>query len=450
MDAKKLPVSTQIIYGFGMMGWSIMINIIAVLLIYFYEPPADSGIPVLVTQLVIFGIFNAVALITTSGRFCDVIFDPLIAQLSDRSKNPRGRRTPFMRIAVLPSLLFCTMVFFPLVHKESTINIFWLAGMLILFYVSTTTFVIPYNALLPELAPTPEEKVSLSSWQSAGYVFGIGISSNTFNIANTLQQSFKGMSVLVSMQYTVLILALLAAVAMAITAFGIDEKKYSKNTPSKTKLWQALAQTLGNKNFRFFIVADFTYFIAITIISAGLIYFITILLRLPKTMGNKIMGVMVIVSFIFYPVVNKVVRKTGKKIIIIISLLLLACVFGGVYFLGKPDIDANVQIFALVCVAAIPFASLNILPVAILAEIIERDRKETNANKEALYFAVRYFFVKIAQTVGIALFSMMLVYGKDVNHDQGIRLNGVVGFVLCLVAAIIFTGFKETKAASVD
>src|SRR5437764_667519 len=104
MNSKPLPVGRQIVYAFGMMGWSIMINIIAVLLIYFYEPPADSGIPVLITQVVIFGIFNAVALITTSGRLCDVVFDPLIAQFSDRSKNPKGRRIPFMRAAILPSL----------------------------------------------------------------------------------------------------------------------------------------------------------------------------------------------------------------------------------------------------------------------------------------------------------------------------------------------------------
>lgn len=447
MNDKKLPVSTQIVYGFGMMGWSIMINIIAVLLIYVYEPPADSGIPTVITQAVIFGIFNAVALITTSGRFCDVIFDPLIAQFSDRSKNPRGRRIPFMRAAILPSLIFCFLVFYPLSHSESTLNIFWLALTLILFYVSSTTFIIPYNALLPELAPTPENKVSLSSWQSAGYVFGIGISSNTFNIADALQHSFKGMSVLSSMQYTVLILAFVGAIAMAITAFAIDERKYAAGKPSETKLRDALLQTLRIRNFRFFIVADFTYFIAITIISAGLIYFITILLQLPKTMGNAIMAVMVLVSFIFYPVVNKTVRRTGKKIIVIASLLLLACVFGGVYFLGKPDIGARVQIYCLVCVAAIPFASLNILPAAILAEIIAKDRKETGTNKEALFFAVRYFFVKIAQTVGVALFSMMLIYGKDVGHDFGIRLNGVVGFVLCTVAAILFIGFKEVKPA---
>jgi GPH family glycoside/pentoside/hexuronide:cation symporter len=93
--------------------------------------------------------------------------------------------------------------------------------------------------------------------------------------------------------------------------------------------------------------------------------------------------------------------------------------------------------------ASIPLASLNILPNAILAEIIEKDTLDTASNKEGIYFAVRYFFVKIAQTFGMALFAMFLLYGKDVGNDLGIRLSGILGFVLCLTAALIFTRFKE-------
>jgi GPH family glycoside/pentoside/hexuronide:cation symporter len=96
-------------------------------------------------------------------------------------------------------------------------------------------------------------------------------------------------------------------------------------------------------------------------------------------------------------------------------------------------------------IAAIPLASLNILPNAILAEIIEQDSKDSGSNKEAMYFAVRYFFIKVAQTFGMALFAMFLVYGKDPGNDQGIRLNGILGLVLCVVAAAVFSRFKEKK-----
>jgi GPH family glycoside/pentoside/hexuronide:cation symporter len=445
MQIQKLPLVKQLAYAFGMMGWSVMINLISVILVYLYLPPAKSGLPNLITQVAIFGIFNAIAIISASGRLIDAVYDPFIAQYSDSSKNPKGRRIPLMKLAIIPSLLFCCLVFYPLKQEESTINIVWLVFMLIGFYVSSTSFIIPYNALLPELAPTSQDKVRMATWQSIGYVVGIGISSNAFNLTNILQHSFNITSRIVALQYAVFIMALLAAVFMAITVFAIDEKKYCISKPSAVPMRQALKQTLTNKNFLLFIVADFSYFIAVTIITSGLMYFLTVLLRLPETMGNKLIIVMVLISFIFYPVVNYFSKKIGKKVLIIISLILLSIAFLGVYFLGKTSIDSHLQIYILIGLVSVPLASLNILPNAILAEIIEKDTLDSGANKEGIYFAVRYFFVKIAQTFGIALFAMFLLYGKDVGHDLGIRLNGILGFVLCFLAAIIFTRFKEKR-----
>jgi glycoside/pentoside/hexuronide:cation symporter, GPH family len=444
----RLPLGKQIIYAFGMMGWSVMINLISVILVYLFVPPTNSGLPKLISQVVIFGIFNLISIITASGRLADAIFDPLIAHFSDRSKNPNGRRIPFMKFAILPSLIFCFLVFFPLKQTESTTNVVWLVCMLVGFYVSTTTYIIPYNALLPELAPDSKDKVRLSTFQSLGYVFGIAIASNAFNIADMLQRSFGITSRLAALQYTVAMFALLAAFFMAITAWLINEKKYSVSKPSAVPIFKALKQTLTNKNFLFFIVADFSYFIGVTIITSGLLYFVTVLLQLPESIGNKLMITMVLSSFIFYPIVNILSNKIGKKPILIVSLLLLSVVFAGIYFLGKFDINPKTQIYALILLASIPVASLNILPVAILAEIIAKDTLDTSSNKEAIYFAVRYFFVKIAQTFGIAIFAMLLIHGKDVGHDFGIRLNGILGFVLCLIAAIIFSRFKEERKIS--
>lgn len=445
MSLQNFSVSKQIAYAFGMMGWSIMINLISVILVYLYLPPANSQLPVLITQVAIFGVFNAIAIITASGRLIDALYDPFIAHISDKSKNPRGRRIPFMKLAILPSFIFCFLVFYPLKQEESSLNIIWLTLMLVGFYVSSTTYIIPYNALLPELATTSQDKVSLSTWQSVGYVFGIGIASNAFNLCDFFVLTCHMESRILALQLTVFLLALLAAVFMLITTLAINEKKYCANVPSAVPLRKALMQTLANKNFLLFIVADFSYFLAVTIITSGLMYFVTVLLQLPETIGNFLMMMMVLISFIFYPLINYLAKKTGKKIMVVFSLMLLSFIFLGIYFLGKVSINAELQIYVLIAFAAIPLASLNILPNAILAEIIAQDSAETLENKEAVYFAVRYFFVKIAQTFGIALFAMFLIYGKDVGNDFGIRLNGILGCVLCFIAAIIFTRFKEHK-----
>jgi GPH family glycoside/pentoside/hexuronide:cation symporter len=104
-----------------------------------------------------------------------------------------------------------------------------------------------------------------------------------------------------------------------------------------------------------------------------------------------------------------------------------------------------VQIYILVISASFPLASLGILPNAILAEIAQNDAKRTGENREGMFFAVKFLFVKLGQTLGIALFAFLTVYGKDPGNDYGLRLNGICGCVLCLLAIVFFSRFREKR-----
>jgi GPH family glycoside/pentoside/hexuronide:cation symporter len=106
MPVAKLPLSKQLAYACGMIGWSIMTNIIIVMLPYFYLPPSNAGLVPLVPQLLLFGVVNILSVIAASGRFVDALFDPFIASLSDKSKNPKGRRIPFMKLGHITGRFF--------------------------------------------------------------------------------------------------------------------------------------------------------------------------------------------------------------------------------------------------------------------------------------------------------------------------------------------------------
>jgi len=148
MPAAKLTLGKELAYACGMIGWSIMTNIIIVMLPYFYLPPSNAGLIPLVPQLLLFGVINILSIIAASGRFVDALFDPFIASLSDKSKNPKGRRIPFMKWAILPAVIFCCLTFYPLVMGQSGRNAAWLAVTMTLFFMSVTAYIIPYNALL--------------------------------------------------------------------------------------------------------------------------------------------------------------------------------------------------------------------------------------------------------------------------------------------------------------
>ena len=445
MPVAKLSLNKQLTYASGMIGWSIITNLVIVMLPYFYLPPSNSGLVQLIPQLLVFGLINIMSLITASGRLFDAVYDPFIASLSDRSKSRKGRRIPFMKWAILPAILFCGLTFYPMVKAESVYNAIWIAFTLVLFFMAATTYTIPYNALLPELAHNSAEKVKLSSFQQAGFVIGMILSALVNNIADLLQHVFNITSRDTAIQYAIWGYCVFAGLIMLVPVFTIDEKKYSISKPSHLALWPAIKQTFTQPNFKYFLISDFSFYMSLSIISSGLLYFVTVLLHLPASMGGVLMGAMVLVSLLFYPLVNYLSKKLGKKPLILFSFALMSLIFIAIYFLGKFSVSPTLQIYTLVLSASFPLASLGILPNAILAEIAEHDAAETGENREGMFYAVRYLFVKLGQTFGIALFAFLTVYGKDPGNDMGLRLNGICGFVLCVTAFLFFSRFKERR-----
>jgi len=445
MPIKQLPLKKEIAYAAGMMGWSIMTNIIIVMLPYFYLPPNNSGLHPLVPQLLVFGAFNILSLIAASGRLFDAIYDPFIASLSDGSKNPKGRRIPIMKYAIIPAVIFCSLVFYPLVKGESVTNAWWLTFVLAGFFISVTTYIIPYNALLAELTHSPDQKVRLSTYQQVGFVFGMIIGALCNNYADMIQHFFQVTDRAQALQYTIWGLAIFSGLVMILPIISIDEKEFTEGKPTHIALIPAIKNTFRNSNFKYYLISDFTYYIALSIISSGLLFFVTVLLGLPDSDGGKFMGIMVVLSLAFYPFINYGSKRFGKKPLVLVAFGVLSLIFVTIFFLGKLPFSPTMQMYILVVCASFPLASLGILPNAILADIAQQDTLETGENHEGMFFAVKYLFVKLGQTMGIAIFAMLTVYGKDPGHDYGLRLNGVVGFVLCVLALLFFSRFKENK-----
>ncbi|MGF1923416.1 MAG: MFS transporter [Bacteroidia bacterium] len=441
--SKTLPFKKQLAYASGMMGWSIMTNIIIVMLPYFYLPPTNSGLSPLVPQILIFGAFNILSIIAASGRLFDAIYDPFIASVSDGSTNPKGRRFPIMKWAIIPAVVCCSLVFYPLVKGESINNAWWLSFVLAGFFISVTTYIIPYNALLAELTHSAEEKVKLSTFQQVGFVLGMILGALTNNFADILQSTFNISDRFEALQLTILGLSIFSGLVMTLPIICINEKEFVQSKPTHIPLWPAIQNTFKNSNFKYYLISDFAYYTALSIISSGLLFFVTVLLGLPDSDGGKFMGLMVFLSLLFYPFINYGSKKIGRKTLVLLAFGILSLIFVTIYFLGKLPFSPTNQMYILVIFASFPLAALGILPNAILADIAQKDTLISGENNEGMFFAVKYLFVKLGQTLGIAVFAMLTVYGKDPGNDYGLRLNGVVGFVLCILALLFFSRFKE-------
>ncbi|MCA9980336.1 MAG: MFS transporter [Anaerolineales bacterium] len=442
--AVPLPGRIQFFYAIGQLGWSTLINIVGLQLLFFYIPPENAGIPFFITQAVFFVVLNAITLIAAAGRLLDAITDPLIGSFSDRLQHKDGRRIPFMRWGALPAGLFCILMFVPIVSGISTWNILWLLLVQACFYVTLTMYVTPYFALLPEMGKTATERLNLSTWISITYALGIVAAAIVPALAGPLGSAL-GLATPQAIQLAIAILATLAVLCMYVPVLTIDEHKYTDSKPSNEPLLPALRATLSNQNFRFYVVADFVYFMGLAIIQTGLLFYITVLLGLDEGLVLILLGLTVVLSFVAYPVVNLVARRVGKKGLIVFAFFAMSVIFLSIFFFGQSPLPNTAEAYLFAIFYALPLAILGVLPNAVLADIAGHDALQTGQPKEGMYFAARTLLQKMGQTTGIMLFAMLTTFGKDPGDDFGIRLSGLFGCLLCFAAGFVFLRYREKQ-----
>ena len=132
------------IFAVGQLGWSILGGIINTWLVTFYLPTSSDisagAVQFIKPGLIILGFLTILGLITAISRIFDAVTDPLIASLSDRSKNKRGRRIPFMQYSAIPFAVVTVLLFCAPVNDISGINVAWISIFIVLFYLFMTMY----------------------------------------------------------------------------------------------------------------------------------------------------------------------------------------------------------------------------------------------------------------------------------------------------------------------
>jgi Na+/melibiose symporter-like transporter len=441
---ESLPLSKKILFALGQLGWSLASYAPGMLLVYFYMPP-DTGstavFPQRIYQGAILGIFTVIGLAFGVGRLFDAITDPLIAGLSDRCKSPKGRRKKFLSISIIPFSLFSVLVFLPPVSGYSIINSIWVFFGILAFYWFMTMYVTPYFAMMSELAHTPDERLLLSTLISITWALGAALGSQVYAIKAVFEN--MSMTSTQAFQVTILLFAGVGFLFMLFPILFIDENKYSKQEPNTEKIFESLVSALKNRNFRMFTISDLAYWVALTISSTGLVYYVTILLGLKESVTSFLQLLMFGLSFLFYIPVTLLAKKTGKKRLLNIAFCLFILVYTFIIFLGKVNLGNELQAYLVVIMMAIPLAVFGILPNAIIGDIAESDALTTGHHKAAIFYGARTFMSKLGQMVGGLLFPSLLLLGNQSGHDLGIRLTGVVAIVFVVLGLVFFLTYDE-------
>ena len=454
MFMKRLTKKQMIIFAIGQLGWSTLSGIISAWFVTFYLP-TQKDIEAGATQfikpgLIIFGFLTILGLITACSRVFDAITDPWIASLSDRSKNPRGRRIPFMQYAAIPLAVVTVMLFCAPVNAISGINVAWISVFVVLFYLFMTMYCTPYNALISEFGKTQEDRMFISTSISLTFFFGTLLAYTPFVFAGMLQGT-----VTYNWSYRIcfIVLAVIACVCMLLPTFLLKEKEYVDTKPSQVNMTKSLAATFRNRSFRIFVGSDIMYWIGLTLFQTGLPFFVKVSMDLDESMVMVFMGGMTVLSAVFYPFVSGMVKKWGKKKLVITGFLGLALAYTITALIGVLPLPGMVFGVLICVIAAFPMALLGIIPQAIVADVAEADGIETGENREGMFFAARTFAMKWGQALAMLVFTSLAIIGTTQNTNSnditasalGLRIVAICAVAFCALGAVILALYNEKK-----
>lgn len=456
MEKKRLTKKQMWIFAIGQLGWSILGGIIGALLVSFYLPTQDDinkyNVNMLIPSgLIIGGFLTVLGLITALCRVWDAVSDPLIANLSDNSKNPKGRRFPFMKIAAIPFSVVTVLVFLAPVNANSGWNIAWVAVMLVLFYTFMTIYCTPYNALISEFGKTQEDRMNISTYISLTYFAGTLLAYTPFVLSGMLMGS---VGYYWAYRICFIVLAVIACVCMLIPTFLLKETDFIEAKPAGTNAFKSLGQTFKNKEFRVFAASDVMYWVGLTLFQTGLPFFVKVSMGLDSIYVMAFMGAMTVLSACFYPIVSKLVLKFGKKKLTIAGFLGLAIAYLITAMINVITVIPGMVYGIAIClIAAFPMALLGIIPQSIVADVAEADSIVTGEKREGMFFAARTFAMKFGQSLAMLVFTSLAILGTDQDLSSnditasptGLMIVALVAVAFCVLGAIILFFYREKK-----
>ena len=469
---KRLSKRQMRIFAVGQLGWSMLSGIISAWFVTFYLPTqADiegGAQQYIVPGLVIGGFLTILGLITALSRVFDAITDPLIASMSDRSKNKRGRRIPFMQLAAVPLSVVTVLLFCAPVEAISSINIIWISVFIVLFYLFMTMYCTPYNALISEFGKTQDDRMYISTAISLTFFAGTMLAYTPFVFAGMLRESF---GFAWSYRICFIVLAVVACICMLIPTFCLNEKEFVDTKPSEVNMLKSLGATFRNGSFRTFVGSDIMYWVGLTLFQTGLPFFVKVSMNIDEAFTMYFLGGMTVLSACFYPIVSGLVKKFGKKKLVITGFLGLALAYVIATLIGILGTAENPGLLGIgsvpgvffgiaICViAAFPMALLGIIPQSIVADVAEADGIVTGENREGMFFAARTFAMKFGQSLAMLIFTSLAIIGTTQNTNSnditasvlGMTIVGIVAVVFCVLGATILGFYNEKKVmATID
>ncbi|MCP5183008.1 MAG: MFS transporter [Pseudomonadales bacterium] len=383
-----------------------------------------------------------IGVIMMFARLLDVLIDPAVGMLSDRTRLAFGRRKTWVVAGAPVFVLACWKLFMP----PADVSAVYFAGWLVLFWLGFSMINIPYYAWGAELSPDYHERTRITTWRTISGTLG----SFAFLLIPAIRQQVFGTGgqpgeVLA----TITVIAVITIPALvAFAAIHVPDRGMILDRPHVPFLRGLRVMSRNAAFLR--LLAAFTIVGLGPVLQGAMFPFFMQHVVHDTTSGPKIL-------LVYFPTValgvviwGALAHRIDKHRAWMVGMTLMACATVSYMLVGEGDIPLMVLILAT---SGIGSGALNALPSSMKADVVDLDAVESGEDRAGLFFAAWSLAVKFIAAVGQGLaFTTLAWIGFDAKGANGpdevlgLRIFYSAGpMVLYVIALLLVWGYPITS-----
>ncbi len=384
-------------------------------------------------------------LVPLAGRAVDAVTDPIMGRISDRTRSRWGRRRPWLLLGALPY-----GAAFALVWADPGIASEWgrfayYAVVYCLVTTAMTVLSVPYLALIPEMALGYDARTSLHTYRAVGANLGIFAALAVRPIAEAFGGGRTGFAAA----------GLVYGVALALPWFAVHRVTFERpefgGRPAAGGLLDGFRLAFRQRTFMRLTAIYIMGRIGMDLASALLILYVSFWLGRSGEF-EPLMVVFLVAVIGALPFWLRAARGRDKaEVFVVASSWWIVCSLG--LGLVQPSWPSWV-VFLSVPLIGVGFAAVDLMPWAMLGEVIDEDELESGERREGLYNGMFTFLRKLGGAVAVFLvlgILDLLGYRKGGEQTetarQAIRWMTAAGpAVFLAIGAVLARTYPLTRA----
>jgi len=353
-----------------------------------------------------------VGLILMLARISDVVTDPLIGYLSDRTPGRFGRRKPWMAGGAFLMMISAFQLFNPTVLNELPIGAMHLLVWSVLLWLGWTMINIPYYAWGAELSDDYNERTQITGWRQAfgflGNVSVLTVPVVAGEITGYGSLPKEGLTIIGSMALVAL------PVLITITLWKIPEREAYPRP--KAPILKHAKDMFSNGSFMLLFFGFMLMSLGTGWGSATFMLFATFVVQAEGQTQAILLGYYG-ANVLSLPLWVLIAEKIGKKNTWIIGGVLFVIVTPSFLLVGPGDLWGFFICLALYGIAGGNFGALS---MSMKADVIEVAARRSRENIAGSYIAIWSLGQKMVGALALGLALPFLQYmGFNPNGNNG-------------------------------